>query len=301
MGKAVSEKPPATFAPPKRWIAGLLSFLAPGAGQIYSGQPRRGIWLFALTLLSAVAARASQVMLATAPLNILLPEALAWLWHLYVMVDAVILAKRQGTTYPPSRYNRWPVYIGAIAGIWLITAGVNYAVVLNMTRNMRVPSEGMEDSIRAGDELIVNLCSYGIPNPITHKRMTPSGEPRRGEVIIFASPVDRKIITVKRVIGLPGDQVAIRQNQVFINDQLYNEPYVKPAGPGLSSGDEFGPLAVPRGSYFVLGDNRPKSADSRHWGFVRLDEIMGRAVRVYWSIDPKSSLVRWDRIGRTIS
>jgi signal peptidase I len=188
----------------------------------------------------------------------------------------------------------------------------------------KIPSGSMENTLLIGDHLLVNKFIYGTEIPFTHMRVLPLRKPERGDVIVFTFPpdADRPFWAqrdfIKRVIGLPGDTVKVRDKQVYINGMPYQTPQAIYKDPNRVMGDspecleentfprsEFcrdymPPIKVPPGKYFVMGDNRDLSFDSRFWGFVDQWEIKGPAFILYWSWDGGTDSVRWNRIGKLI-
>ncbi len=181
-----------------------------------------------------------------------------------------------------------------------------------------IPSGSMLQTLQIGDYLLVNKFTYGIRLPLTVKETNPSGnswwsrhsfvlgpeivkmnDPQRGEIVVFEYPKDPSIHYIKRVVGLPGDTVEVRDKKLYVNGELQEEPYVQYVRSFPGPGDDFGPEVVPDGKYFCLGDNRDESYDSRFWGFVDRSAIVGKALILYWSMDGISS-IRWDRIGRSV-
>ena len=178
-----------------------------------------------------------------------------------------------------------------------------------------VPSGSMNPTIIEGDRIFVNKLAYGLRVPFTTWYVGHWAEPNRGDVVVFRSPADGQRL-VKRVAGLAGDTVELIDNQLFINGQpaIYRFPPSAPlfgpvvgteqtaAGihpllltPGARSRRNFGPVTVPAGHCFVLGDNRDNSADSRYIGFVPRDHITGRSSSVILSLDPNTYAPRWNR------
>jgi signal peptidase I len=162
-----------------------------------------------------------------------------------------------------------------------------------------IPSGSMQPTLLVGDYLLVNKFSYGIRNPFTNKVWISLGAPHRGDVVVFIFPQDHSKDYIKRVIGLPGDKVQIVNKQVYINGQ----PLVTPQAvyqdserfPGSQvARDNFGPVVVPVNAYFVMGDNRDHSYDSRFWGFVPDDALRGKAFLIYfsWAGDHHEPFVR---------
>lgn len=169
----------------------------------------------------------------------------------------------------------------------------------------KIPSGSMEDTLAIGDHLFVNKFIYGIKLPFTDKRVLKLRDPRRGDVMVFEFPEDRSKDFIKRVIGVPGDEIRVQDKKVYVNGALYrnlHEVHKEAAvlSREQSPRDNFGPIRVPAGSYFMMGDNRDRSYDSRFWGCVRESDIKGKAFIKYWSWDQDSWRVRWGSIGRLI-
>ena len=164
----------------------------------------------------------------------------------------------------------------------------------------KIPSGSMLDTLLIGDHLLVNKFLYGTHIPFTDKVIAPIEDPKHGDVIVFEFPEDTSKDFIKRIIGVPGDVVEMKDKAVYRNGQKLDEPYVKHTDPGIQPRrDNFGPVTVPPGKYFVMGDNRDESYDSRFWGFVDKDKIRGKAWVIYWSWDGPAD-IRWDRIGRLV-
>ncbi len=211
----------------------------------------------------------------------------------------------------PRRLSRkrkpvWREYLEAI--IWaLILAMIirTFAV-----QAFKIPSGSMKPTLLIGDHLLVSKSSYGIKLPFTDQTIIPVGDPERGDIVVFRFPEDRDKDFIKRIIGLPGDRVEVKNKEVFINGKRISEPWahyndrlVLPAG--VQPRDYFGPVEVPEGHYFVMGDNRDESYDSRFWfggkgGFVPRNDILGKAFIIYWSWKGDSFGVRLERVGDII-
>lgn len=167
---------------------------------------------------------------------------------------------------------------------------VNFARIF-VFQAFKIPTGSMEDNLKIGDHIIVNKFIYG-PGP--SMGLLPLRDVQRGDVVVFRYPLQPDTDFVKRVIGMPGDTILIRDKRVSINGRALDEPYVThedpqvyPLQPALPepyrSRDQFGPFTVPPGQYFAMGDNRDRSSDSRYWGTVPRAMIKGRAFMVYWS------------------
>jgi signal peptidase I len=184
----------------------------------------------------------------------------------------------------------------------------------------KIPTPSMEDNLLVGDHLLVNKFVFGARGSIFDK-ILPFKDIKRGDVIVFKYPKDLTKHYVKRAIGLPGDRIKIVDRQVYVNDVAMNEPYkIHKAPPGaydrfgdffppkphfgrtVRGGDEDpywyedyvkdGEIVVPPNQYFAMGDNRDNSADSRYWGFVPRELIVGKALIIYWSYETDSDEYR---------
>jgi signal peptidase I len=168
----------------------------------------------------------------------------------------------------------------------------------------KIPSGSMEPTLLVGDHILVDKFIYGIRIPVIGTKILPFATPQRGDVIVFIFPKDRSKDFIKRVIGLPGEKVEIRERKIYINDRLIADPWGFFQSWEMPTSDNYGPTEVPPGHLFVMGDNRENSEDSRYWGFVPLDDVLGKAFIMYWSWDWQASSlvskVRWGRIGRVI-
>ena len=165
----------------------------------------------------------------------------------------------------------------------------------------RIPSASMQDTLLIGDFLFVNKFEYGPKIPFTHIRLPGLRAPRRGDVIVFQFPQDPSKDFIKRCIATGGETVEIRNKQVSVDGVALNEPYtihtdpaVKPAG--YDYRDNYGPFTVPAGEFFMMGDNRDNSNDSRYWGTLNMDLVKGRAIFLYWSWDGDKNWPRWNRL-----
>ena len=221
-----------------------------------------------------------------------------------------------------SFYKEWvePFLIAAIVALFIRQFVVEA---------FKIPSGSMIPTLTIGDHLLVNKFIYGPRIPFTDTRIFAWKEPKRGEIVVFKYPENEDKNFIKRVVGLPGDKIQIIGGKLFINDQVVpikasGAPKDSSVEEGLSfgkptfyeeqlgtvthtiqylvdqSGKNDGPWLVPKDSVFVMGDNRDNSQDSRFWGFVRENKILGRAFIIYWSWDGDGRWVRWERIGKLI-
>ncbi len=201
---------------------------------------------------------------------------------------------------------------------FLITVVMALFLMTFITQAVQVPTGSMQNTIHIGDHFFVNKFIFGHTTPLIGK-LLPTREIKRGDIIVFKFPNDPKVNYVKRVIGLPGDTVEVKDTTVFVNGQALPEQHVTidinkntttaqpefstdpaPTGAtykvyldrsarGIDSSAKYavnGPVTVPADSYFAMGDSRDNSLDSRFWGFVPRSNIIGHALYVYWSYNP---------------
>ena len=173
----------------------------------------------------------------------------------------------------------------------------------------KIPSGSMLPTLLIGDHLLVNKFIFGVKLPFAGTTLIPWKNPIRGDIIVFRYPKDRSTDYIKRVIGTPGDTIYIKDRVVMINGQKVDDPHAHFTRPlAQSPKADYGPVTVPDNSYFVMGDNRDNSSDSRFWGFVDKRDILGKAFILYWSWDLDQPLfsigrftsIRWGRIGDII-
>jgi signal peptidase I len=173
----------------------------------------------------------------------------------------------------------------------------------------KIPSGSMEPNLLIGDHLIVNKMEFAPTASALERVLLPRGDVRRGDVIVFKYPADPERDFIKRVVGLPGERVELRERRVLINGQPIDDPHARypdvPGGRPPRPGDvrdAYGPVTVPERQYFVMGDNRDNSEDSRYWGFLPASYVKGRALFIYFSIQEGASVthlaggIRWGRL-----
>lgn len=148
----------------------------------------------------------------------------------------------------------------------------------------RIPSESMNPTLKPGDHIMVNKAQYNVRIPFTKASIVETGTHQRGDVVVFRWPNEESTFFVKRIIGLPGEHIYVDKNgHVFINGEKQNERYIKRADEPESPIASFGPIVVPEGQLFVLGDNRNNSSDSRAWGFVPKANVLGKVAFKWFS------------------
>ena len=273
------------------WLAFILTQICPGLGQVYNGDLR---WAAISVLLSFVIALVSMIFLFDNLSKLLFAVLIGLGVDLLLSIQAFRFSKRAGEVELRS-YQHWWVYCLFIVFIYGLPDG--YGLLMpSRIRSFQIPSESMVPNLLVGDRLIADGWAYW------------GGEPRRGDVVVFDYPKDPSIKFVKRLVGLPGDKVEVRDGHLLLNGQLVVSRKVSegldrsglPVTQFLESlGDRehtlqrvependrsYGPIEIPPGKYFMMGDNRDRSSDSRVWGFVSRDQIIGPMRYVFFSWD----------------
>jgi signal peptidase I len=288
----------------RRLLAPVLSFLVPGGGQVLANNLSRGVVVAFASSGIGVLAIASLAKVPGSP-GVLLPVAGIVIWRVWCAYDAYRIAgiPRRG---PGFRHSA-----GAFLAFFLVALsvdGTTYSFALRVLGGAwRLPSGSMSPALLAGD--------YIIAQPLRR-------EPTRGDIVTFDSPTDSSVQFIKRIVAGPGDTVEMRDTHVLLNGRALVEPYAhydkpdvdpvsddfrwqaphlsKPTADYRASRNTWGPLAVPLGEFFVLGDDRDNSLDSRYLGFVKRRAIRAIPTRIYFSRDADSARIRWSRIGTTI-
>jgi signal peptidase I len=202
---------------------------------------------------------------------------------------------------------------------WTVTIILLLFGTTTLVQAFVIPTGSMEDTLLIGDHLLVDKMAYAPPGPVT-KHLLPYEDIKRGDIIVFRYPIDIKQTFVKRVIGVPGDHIRLENKRVFLNGHALTEPYkynkteyidsyrdnfpnfpnvslYKPAQDMLVNNVQHGEVVVPSDHYFAMGDNRDSSLDSRYWGFVPRENIIGKPLIIYWSYDASTEALSNPAIG----
>jgi signal peptidase I len=175
----------------------------------------------------------------------------------------------------------------------------------------KIPTGSMENNLLIGDHLLVNKFVYAPTASSVERALLPIGTIKRGDVLVFKSPVEPERDLIKRVVGLPGDRLEQKEKKIYINGKPLDEPYVHfleeprrnsdlSEGTGSDVRENYGPVTVPPNQYFMMGDNRDNSADSRYWGFMPADYVKGKAVLIYWSYESEREDYEDESAGATL-
>jgi len=229
------------------------------------------------------------------------------------------LSSVQPPTSAPIAVPRRKSVVREYAEALLIALALALFIRTFIIQAYEIPSGSMEPTLLVGDHILVNKLIYGLRMPDSIFGLHPPGLPygryllrfepvHRGDILVFVFPPDPTKDFIKRVIGLPGDTIEVRNGLVYLNGARMADPHAHyeldaREHTTLSPRDNFGPVKVPAGKLFMMGDNRDRSYDGRFWGFVDRDEVEGRAVIIYWSWDTESLgmfRVRWERFGTLV-
>ena len=302
------------------WLAVLIAFFSTFLGMLYLGRGRRafmwlGIYILILTLLGGFYllgwhGLTTPLLIATYGVTLL------------GMIDTFRIARRDAGEFTSPWCSRWYSLIGVYAGFFLFIFGIRSFVI----EPFRIPSSAMASTLQVGDFILAyklpygNYGTYGIW--LTHgARMNVHQRPQRGDIMVFRFPGDPSVFYIKRVVGLPGDHIVYRNKKLYVNNVVVQSKFLHRAPETLSGGssrpvsvyeerfndkvynvqysDTKDPfqidMLVPDSDYFVLGDNRDRSNDSRYWGTVPEKNLIGRPIMIWLSIDPENGSVRPER------
>jgi len=175
----------------------------------------------------------------------------------------------------------------------------------------KIPTGSMEENLLIGDHLLVNKFIFGPTVSRPERAVLPVGTLARGDVVVFKYPVEPDRDFIKRVIGLPGETIEVKEKKVYINGKPFEEPYVHFLAPPAAQSElhevtsfdvreRYGPVTVPANQYFVMGDNRDNSQDSRYWGFLPRENVKGKALVIYWSYEAEREDYQDEGAGATL-
>ena len=215
------------------------------------------------------------------------------------MADAVPTTAQPGYRKSTAREYFESIVIAVILALFVRTWAV---------QAFKIPTGSMENNLLVGDHLLVDKFVFAPAPTALERALLPVREVKRGDVIVFKYPMEPERDFIKRVIGLPGETVELRNKKVYVNGQPLDEPYVhflEPASDSLEVTrfdvrERYGPVRVPDGHYFVMGDNRDNSQDSRYWGFLPRGFIKGKALMIYWSYDSERAEPVEGGVGATL-
>jgi signal peptidase I len=242
------------------------------------------------------------------------------------LFDILFLAKRRKIRQQGKSELKLPIIIDYARSFFPVLLVV-FLLRSFLFEPFRIPSGSLEPTLLMGDFILVNKFDYGVRLPVLHKVIKEGSEPQRGDIIVFRWPPNPSYDFIKRVIGIPGDKISYINKELYVNGNKIpqnllskvtyyddgGEPvqalenmedllgikhhiYIDPA----KNSRDYKDIVVPAGMYFVMGDNRDDSADSRFWGFVSNKDIVGKAVLIWMSWDSMNTGVRWKRLGQPI-
>ncbi len=277
--------------PRKPWIAGLLSLTQPGLGQMYNGEILKALVFYLLPMLvipGLILCLHSEFVRICLVSIALFSTA----YYVIALIDAVRTANRYKDNYLPKKFNRAIAYAGVFLLAVMVNISTSAILKSSVVKAYKLPSASMEPTLLIGDHILLD-------------RSQAARSPQKGAIIVFEYPEDSSKDFIKRVVATGGDTVEIRDKQLYVNGIAVKEPYIAHKEADMipasqNPRDNFGPQIVPVGTYFVMGDNRDRSYDSRFWGIVRGDKVKGTVKDIYWSWDKETLSVRWDRVGMKV-
>lgn len=292
---ATVTSPSGDMISPRKPLLALAMSICPGLGQHYAGFMLRGIVLYVVLIIASwIAAIAFMSMQSKASIIFL---AVPFVGVALIALDAYLCARKQPADYRLQWFNRPWIYGGVFVTL-LVTVNpiMDYFVGQNIVRAFYMSSSSMEPTILARDIVLVNKLTF----------------PKRGQVALVSmgDAPQRDRLTeikddqmIKRVIAIPGDTLEIVDNVVWVNGQKIDEPYANFGGTLRFTSQQnanYGPKAIPARSYFVIGDNRNESIDSRMLGLIGEDRISGTVTKTFWSWNFESGGIRWDRTAMAV-
>jgi signal peptidase I len=315
---------PKQVGPVKRrnpWVSFILTQICPGVGPLYNDDFR---WVYFSVAASIVVALVSELWLFDSLKKLLVAVCFGLIFDLALSVQAFVKSRRI-QQMELKMYQRGSVYVLLALLVYGVPDGYGF-LYPSRVRSFQIPSESMVPNLLVGDRLVADGWAYW------HK------DPQRGDIIVFDYPREPSTKFVKRLVGLPGDRIEMKHGELYLNNQLVPQTrtatplildhgwraaeYMENLGGVLhtihraqpENDRDFGPVSVPEGEYFMMGDNRDRSSDSRVWGFVKRDALIGRMAYVYFSWDSDvyqrvleerpgnfgpavMAAIRWDRMG----
>lgn len=274
---------PAMAGEKKPWLAVFLSHIFTGIGQLYNRQVGKGLaFIIAYIVLHSLTALHYSFGFLLIPL------------YYFALKDAFESASKINEA-PATFLKAEGRLIGAFIVVMIVLGAVPFGKIIktHVIQAYKFPSGSMLPTLEVGDHLLVNKTS---------RAKAAIG---RGDVIVFRYPEDPGRDFLKRVVAIGGDTIEGKDKIIYVNGTALSEPYaihsdsaIKPGG--SAPRDNFGPLVIPQNNFFVMGDNRDQSYDSRYWGSVPAENILGRVMKIYWSWDADKASVRWNRVGMAI-
>ncbi|SRR5579883_545732 len=238
-----------------------------------------------------------------------------------VLLDVIFWAKNRSITH-----KKMPMIIDYARSFFPVLLIV-FLIRSFLYEPFRIPTGSLKPTLNVGDFIVVNKFDYGVRLPVLHKKIFKVSEPKRGDIFVFRWPPNPSVDFIKRVVGVPGDHISYIDKVLYINGEKIPQSFIKNTTDEDETGHswtvelklenllgieheiyqtpsridtDFRDLVVPKGMYFAMGDNRDDSADSRFWGFVPEENIVGKASMVWMSWNSDDHSIRWDRIGRKI-
>jgi signal peptidase I len=287
------------------WLAAVLSLFLPGVIHAYLGRAGRGALVYVAMLATGLLVIAVEAAVLIRPSRaiviggVTLAFGVGFGFVAFLARDAYYLARRS-----PSVRRIGAALLFLVVGVVLSEVLVE-PVSRCLVRAYKVPSGSMSPTLLVGDHVLADMVSFGARYRLwafgrTLRRFRPVETPRSGDIVVVMNPRDTEQEFMKRVVAVAGESVEMRDRQLYVDGSAVDEPFTVYRRGGMPSSMQFGPVTVPAGHVFVMGDNRDESADSRIWGAVPIESLTGLVRAVYWSWDATDGSVRWDRVGQPV-
>lgn len=267
-----------------------VSILLPGLGHLSCGKIKKAIILYV----------ASQVLLSIAifvflkapfPYDIIISISLFASIYLYSIVDSVRIARNPANYLKLNPVYGYCIFIAVLTlHSSIIGPFLSKTIKEHYIQAFKIPTDTMLPTLLVGDMLLVDKHVYA------------NQDAKRGDIIVYQSPEDAGRTLIRRIVGVPGEKIEVKNAKIYINGTLYAEPYGVNTD-GMIENTERNtlvPFQIPANSYFVMGDNRDQMHDNKFWGIVERGSVYGKALKLYWSWDKSTNKVRWSRVGREI-
>lgn len=264
----------------------ILSILMLGLGHISCGKIKRGIVLYFLSIFLFIFA-AFICIQNYPPYNIILAALIFVAVYLFIIVDAIVIARNPDNTLKLKPIIGYSILVGVLILNSNVTSAFANIIRDDFIQAYKIPSGGMLPTLLIGDHILID------------KHVYENNKPQRGDIIVFKYPKEPERMFIKRIVGIGGDIIEIKNKQLYINNALVDESYIIHTDSKIETSvrDNFGPFVVPQNKIFVMGDNRDQTFDSRFLGVVDVKDIQGKTINIYFSWDKEANSPRWNRLG----
>ena len=260
-----------------------------GLGHISCGKIKRGIVLYFLSVFLFIFATFICIQ-NYPPYNIILAALTFVAVYLFIIVDAIVIARNPDNTLKLKPIIGYSILVGILILNSNVTSAFSTIIRDDFIQAYKIPSGGMLPTLLIGDHILID------------KHVYKDNSPQKRDIIVFKYPKEPERMFIKRIVGINGDTIEIKNKQLYINNTVVDEPYVIHTDSKIENSvrDNFGPFVIPPNKVFVMGDNRDQTFDSRFWGVADVKDIQGKTINIYFSWDKEARRPRWNRLGTRI-